>query len=227
MTNMWTRFPESNIEATIKLGRKGDLFTTAFDMTYGLEKETGLSRGHFDMLPTMYKAGMTNMWTRFPEFNMEAAIELGREGNLFTTTFDLTYGPEKETGLFRGRFEMLPTMYKAGMTNMWTRFPEFNMEAAIELGRKGDLFTSAFDMTYGLEKETGLFRGHFDMLPTMYKAGITNMWTRFPESNMEAAIELGREGELFTTALDMTYGPEKDTGLFRGRFEMLPTMYKA
>merc|ERR550534_2279774 len=139
-------------------------------------------------------------------------IELSFEENIFVTALDMTYGLEKETGLFRGRFEMLPTMYKAGMTNLWTRFPESNMEAAIELGREGNLFTTAFDVTYGLKKETGLFRGRFDMLPTMYKAGITNMWTRYPESNMEAAIELGREGDLFTTAFDMTYGPEKDTG---------------
>merc|ERR550534_2073662 len=178
---MWTRFPESNMEATIELGREEDLFTTALDMTYGLEKETGLFRGRFEMLPTMYKAGMTNLWTRFPESNMEATIQLGREGDLFTTTFDLTYGPEKETGLFRGRFEILPTMYKAGL---------FNMEATIELGLEGGLLTTAFDMTYGSEKETGLFRGRFEMLPTMYKAGMTNIWTRFPEINMEAMIEL-------------------------------------
>merc|ERR550517_790148 len=131
----------------------------------------------------------------------------------------MTYGLEKETGLFRGRFEMLPTMYKAGMTNMWTRFPESNMEATIQLGREGNLFTSAFDMTYGPEKETGLFRGRFEMLPTMYKAGMTNMWTRFPESNIEATIELGREGELFTVALDVTYGAEKQKALIKIRFE--------
>ena len=227
VTNVWSAFPQTNLDAKIELERQGDILSALFDMTYGLEKEKASVNGRIEMLPMLYKTEWTVRSSQFPLIDLDAAYKFGRMENTLLYTANLIYGLEKHTVACDGRINMLPMMYRVNLSHKSSQFPITDMEAKFDFGREGNMFTGVFDLTYGLEKDTAHFEGHLEMLPMMYRAGVSHACSRFPETNMAANIELGREEDMFSTMFDMTYGMEKHTVLFKGYFEMLPMMFRA
>merc|ERR1712136_25116 len=204
ITNSWARYPEMNMDAKIELGREGDLFSTMFDMTYGAEKDTGLFKGQFEMLPMMYKAGITNTWARYPEMSVEAMIELERKGNMYSSAFDWTYGVERNNLSFNGHIDILPEMIETVAVYKASAFPETDKDIKFKVGRNGDILSARFDMSYGIEKDTAVLESTLKMLPENIEVSFLHDCSRFPETNMDAKLKLERQGDVYSTILDMT-----------------------
>merc|ERR1740128_1146419 len=217
-------FPMTEFSGKFEAGRKEESLLTNFELTYGDETMSFIGRA--DLTPVFMNGDFVWNASQFPMTQFTGNFEVGRKEESILTIFGLTYGLEKNTISLNGRTDITPMFLKSEVAWMSSEFPMTEFNGKIEAGRREETFLAAFDLTYGLEKNTMSFDGHMDMSPMMMKSGVTWKSSVFPMTEFSGKFEAGRTEESVMAVFDLTYGMEKNTMSFDSHMNLYPMLVK-